>query len=79
VFLLYLLLQVDRVLESYTYKTGRSPQYLVKWAGLEYSWATWEEEEEVTRDGCGRVSCADTRTTQHSTCTGTSTTQPHLG
>jgi hypothetical protein len=52
---------VDRVVA--TRNRGRAhPQFLVKWRGLEYSDATWEEEEEVvvvdklgavSRDGVG--------------------------
>lgn len=38
------------------YKSGReAPQYLVKWCGLEYSDSTWEQEEELCRDGAGKV------------------------
>lgn len=38
------------------YKHGReAPQYLVKWCGLEYSDSTWEQEEELCRDGVGKV------------------------
>lgn len=29
--------------------------YLVKWCGLEYSESTWEDEEEICRDGAGQV------------------------
>lgn len=36
-------------------KGGSPARYLVKWAGLEYSECTWEEEAEVTRDGAGKV------------------------
>jgi hypothetical protein len=46
---------VDRVVA--TRNRGRAhPQFLVKWRGLEYSDATWEEEEEVVADRLGAVS-----------------------
>jgi hypothetical protein len=47
--------QVERVLEEYVHRKRGEREYLVKWAQLDYSDATWEPEEELARDGQGRV------------------------
>lgn len=51
------LAQVERIIEDWRHRSGEH-DYLVKWCGLEYVDCTWETEEEVTRDGAGRVSGA---------------------
>jgi hypothetical protein len=43
------------VLEEYAHRKSGERECLVKWSNLDYSDATWEPEEEVARDGQGRV------------------------
>jgi hypothetical protein len=48
------LLQIDRIVSEYKH-ARKDPEYLVKWRGLEYAECTWESEEEICRDGQGKV------------------------
>jgi hypothetical protein len=48
-------LQIDRIVSEYRH-ARKATEYLVKWRGLEYTECTWESEEEICRDGQGKVS-----------------------